>query len=125
MKNNSRIYKTPVAMLCIFAAFTGTAAATDTLDCKFEDSLLRLHVNSEGFVADGVLYHGKKEYKVENIQGVTLRWVTGLPPYQGNSLKMRTSRTGVTPSLTVDVEGTTGTITLEGAASPITCDWER
>lgn len=112
-------------MLCIFAAFTGTAAATDTLDCKFEDSLLRLHVNSEDLVADGVLYHGNKEYKVENIQGVTLRWVTGLPPYQGNSLKMRTSRTGVTPSLTVDVEGTTGTITLEGAASPITCDWGR
>lgn len=112
-------------MVCIFAAFTGTAAATETLDCIFQDSLLRLHVDSEGFVADIILYQGKKEYTVENLQGVTLRWVTGLPPYKENSLKIRTSKTGVMPLLTVDVEGTTGTITLEGADSLITCDWER
>ena len=123
--NKKWIFTTSAFFICVFFAFSGSATATDTLDCTFEDSLLRLHVNSEGAVADGILYRGKNEYKIQNLHNVKLKWATGLPPYQGNSLKVEHLKNEELPPFTVGVAGTKGTITLEGEARPIICDWER
>lgn len=117
--------KISAIVIFIFAAFSRPASATDTLDCNFNDSLLRLHVNSEGTVAAAILYRGEKEYKIMNLHAVKLKWAMGLPPYDGNSLKIENTKTSRLPAFKVDVKGTNGAITLEGETYPMICDWER
>ena len=124
-KDKMRSLKTAAVAIFLFVAFSRPARATDTLDCNFKDSLLRLHVNSEGTVADAILYRGETEYKIQNLQIVKLKWATGLPPYDANSLKIESKKTDKLPAFTVDVEGTNGAITLEGETSPMICDWVR
>lgn len=109
----------------LFAAFSRPASATDTLDCNFNESLLRLIVNSEGTVADAILYLAETEYKIVNLHSVKLKWATGLPPYDENTLKIENKKTSTLPAFTVDVEGTNGAISLEGVTYPMICDWER
>lgn len=126
-KKNDKMRSLKIAAVAIFlfVAFSRPARATDTLDCNFKDSLLRLNVNSEGAVADAILYRGETEYKILTLQAVKLKWARGLPPYDANFLKIESKKTDKLPAFTVDVEGTNGAITLEGETSQMICDWVR
>lgn len=105
------------------------STSTMYCECKKEDYVIRLHVNSQDRVVDlsilideNLSYH----YYPEEFDKIEFTWERYEKPFTGNKMKIVYKKKDKSkPAFVIKVKGEHGTIVFNGKKCKILCDWRR
>lgn len=104
-----------------------SARATDTLSCASAAYEIQIHVNSDNSIADLILHAEKAhEFRNEDLDGVILKWIKSIPPYDENILSVvRKQGLSAYPAFIIEAKGTKGILKIGENEYRLECDWAR